>query len=137
MIQLDGSLNQVVLQRELNVNNQDLRFVNEIKAEPLDGSNRYGLYLTTPKSLSAAQPALVLSAGADRSDVSNNGVNLALRKEITSNSTSETIGQINFVGQDNTGNSYLGGYFGYTSLKNTAGSENGRLYLGAGRNGGI
>jgi hypothetical protein len=135
MIQLDGSLNQVVLQRELNVNNQDLRFVNEIKAEPVDGSNRYGLFLTTPKSLGFTNAAMIVAGGADRLDLSNNGVNVTLRKVITSGSNDETIAQLNFSGTNSSAALYQAGYVSCSSQNNTAGAEDSYLSLGARSNG--
>ena len=135
MLQLDGSANEVVLQSELNVNGLDIKYVNEVIAQPTDGSNRYGLALTTPQSLGFTNAAVIVEGGANRSDISNNGVNITLRKVITSGTNNETVGQINFAGRNSANANYNGGYVGYTSQSNTAGSETGRVYIGTSRNG--
>lgn len=126
-IQLDGSSNTILMQREVDVRNLDILNAREIIAQDVGGANTTGLTITAPKSLSASTPALVVSAGADRIDISSSGVNMTLTKQITNNAV-ETIGQLNFQGDDSTGTSYQAGFLGLRSDKNTAGSQDASMY---------
>ena len=133
-IVLDGSAQEVQLFKKLNMNNIDIINVSEINAQDVTAPTSIGLSVTAPKSLGSTEPAMIVYAGLDRTDVSGSGVNMTLRKQITNNAV-ETLGQINFNGVDSASNNYQAGFLGVSSDNNTAGANNARMYFYVDRNG--
>lgn len=127
-IELDGANEYIQIWKKMNLNNIDIINAREINAQDVSAPTSSGLLVTAPKSLGSVEPAMVLYAGLDRTDISSSGVNFTLRKQITNNAV-ETLGQINFVGLDSTANIYQAGFLGVSSDNNTAGATDARMYF--------
>jgi hypothetical protein len=80
---------------------------------------------------------LVVIGGANRTDISNGGVNISTRKAISGGGNGETIGQYNFVGLTDLGGTRTYGQIATYADAILAGSENSRMSLFARRVGGF
>lgn len=80
---------------------------------------------------------LLVVGGANRTDISNAGVNISTRKAISGGGNGETIGQYNFVGLTDLGGQRTYGQIATYADAIGAGGENGRMALSVRRVGGF
>ena len=95
--------------------------------------------LDTPGTLMtgvAGTANLLILGGANRTDISNAGVNITTRKVISGGGNGETIGQYNFSGQTNTGVTRIYGQLTVEADSILNGGEQSRVSLYARRTGG-
>ena len=129
MITLDGSSNKVKLSTILDVSGYDIINADTIKTRDISGQNA-GILISAPYQLSLSDPCLIIEGGANRTDVSNNGVNMSLRKTIRSGTTDENIGQINFFGLTSTpGNQTQMAYINCSALNSAVGNIESKLSI--------
>jgi hypothetical protein len=132
MLFLNGATNEVLIGGDanttLNMAAHTLENTKTIQAQPVNGQ---GVIIETTNQLTPSDPALTITGGANRSDISNSGVNMNLQKTIRSGTNNENLGQLNFFGLDSAGVNNQFAYINGMSLDSTAGLIDGRITLAA------
>jgi hypothetical protein len=91
-----------------------------IRTRDISGANA-GLIVTAPFQLGISDACFTIEGGDNRTDVSNNGVNMNIRKKIRKGDT-ESIGQINFFGVNSSATQSHMGLINCTAQSSVVGS---------------
>jgi hypothetical protein len=138
LLQIDGSGNKVSIEGDgstvLDMNSRNIQDVKVIRSADVSNATA-GVQIQAPYQLGANDPCLILDGGNNRSDVSNNAVNMFIRKNIRSGAADESIGQLNFSGLTSTGAMRQLSAINTTAYSTTNGSETVQLNMSARRNG--
>ena len=98
-----------------------------------DNSNNV-MTMNAPYQLGPNFPALTITGGSGRTDISNSGLNIFLRKKIRSGTDNESIGQINFGGLSSVNEDRQYGAVNVTATNTLTGQDTARMHLAVRRN---
>ena len=94
------------------------------------------IIIATPNELGTLDPAVVIRAGANRTDASNSPMAFNLTKTIQGAGINEGIAQLTFTGRTSTDTNRYYGYVNVTAQGNTNGNEFAKMTLSCRRGGG-